>query len=175
MWLLQEKQKDLFEAIVALALNLLFLALIALLLWPLDRLPLALSLAKGSGVLWIAAGVAFVLVLRIQRLFGVNLYDHPDAYVRSNLVVSCFLQAGWAAFAALAVRSFVPGLPAWSVALLYVAGAASCLMAYFVVSSFYQGTVYKLISLPLALAGFLVFSVWPASGRALYGWFFRLF
>jgi len=48
-------------------------------------------------------------------------------------------------------------------------------MAYFVVSSFYQGTVYKLISLPLALAGFLVFSVWPASGRALYGWFFRLF
>ena len=32
-----------------------------------------------------------------------------------------------------------------------------------------------LISLPLALAAFLVFSVWPASGRAIYGWFFRLF
>jgi hypothetical protein len=175
VWLLREEQKDLFEALVALALNLLFLALIALLLWPLDRLQLALGLAKGSGILWIAVCVAFVLVLRIQRLFGVNLYDHPDAYVSSNLVVSCFLQTGWAAFTAQAVRSFVPGLPVWGVVLSYLAGALSCLMAFFVVSSFYQGTVYKLISLPLALTGFLVFSVWPASSRALYGWFFRLF
>ena len=35
-----------------------------------------------------------------------------------------------------------------------------------------QGTLYKLVSLPIALVGFLVFSVWPAGGRWLFGWFF---
>jgi hypothetical protein len=174
-WLLQDEQNDLFEALVALVLNLLLLVLAALLLWPLHRLPLALSLAKGSGMLWIVVCVVVVLVTRIQHLFRVNLYDHANAFVLSNLVVSCFLQAGWAAFAALAVRSVVPGLPVWGVTLLYLAGALSCLIAFFVVSSFFRGTLYKLVSLPLALAAFLVFSVWPASGHALYGWFFQLF
>jgi len=29
--------------------------------------------------------------------------------------------------------------------------------------------------LPLALASFMAFSVWPASGDVLYGWFFARF
>lgn len=174
-WLMQDEQKGLFEILVALALNILFLALVALLLWPLGKPVLAFRLAKGYGILWIAVWIAAALGYRIQKFFRVNLYDHPDAYVNSNLAVSCFLQMGWSAFAALIVHSFVTGAPLWMMAVLYLVGGLSCLIAFFAVSSFYQGHIYKFISLPLALVSFIVFSVWPASGRVLYGWFFNLF
>ncbi len=174
-WLLHEDQKDLFEVLVALALNVLFLGLIALLLWPLGKLMLVLELARGYGILWIVTCGAALLVHRIQGFFRVNIYDHANAFVVSNLAVSCFLQAGWAAFAALSVHRFVPGVPVWGVVILYLVGVVSCLAAFLAVSALYQGHIYKLVSLPLTLVCFLVFSVWPVSGRAVYGWFFRLF
>ena len=160
-WLVHDKQKDLFEVLVALVLNILFLALAALLLWPLGRLGLVPELAKGYGILWMATCIAIVLMSRIHRWLRVNLYDHGNAYIISNLVVSCALQAGWSAFAALTVRSAVAGVPIGSAVLLYLVGTLSCLSTFFVVSAFYQGHLYKLVSLPLALVGFLLFSVWP--------------
>ena len=174
-WLLHENQKDLFEILIALVLSILFLALIALLFWPLSLLRLAWGLARGYGVLWLVIFGTTPLVNRFHHLFRMDLYDRSDSYVISNLVVSCFLQVGWSAFAALTVHGFVEGMPVWVLVVLYLVGVLSCLVAFFAVSSFYQGTIYKFVSLPLALAGFLVFGVWPASGRAIYGWFFRLF
>lgn len=173
-WLVHDDQKDLFTLLLALVLNLLFLGLIALLLWPLGNLTLAFRLAKGYGALWIITSALAVLINQAQRLFRVNIYDHPDAYVNSNLAASCCLQAGWAAFAALAARDSA-GQPIWMLAIVYMVAAVSCLIAFLVVSSFYQGEIYKLISLPLALASLLVFCLWPASGHALYGWLFQLF
>jgi hypothetical protein len=162
-WLLHEDRKDLFEVLFALVLNILFLALISLLLWPLSLLRLAWDLAKDYGVLWIVIVVTTALVNRLQRLFRTNLYDRSNAYVISNLAVSCLLQVGWSAFAALTVHRFVDGVPVWTAIALYLVGALSCLITFFAVSSLYQGTIYKLVSLPLALVSFLVFSVWPAS------------
>jgi hypothetical protein len=174
-WLMHDDQKELFEVLVAGALNLVFLALIVSLLWSLGSPLLAFRLAKGYGVLWGLTGAAALLGNRIQELFGVSLYDRSNAYVISNLAVSCVLQTCWSAFAALAVRSFVPGAPVWIVVILYLVGVLSCLVAFFAVSSFYQGHIYKVVSLPLALIGFVVFSVWAAAGRAMFGWFFELF
>ncbi|HEX7182528.1 MAG TPA: hypothetical protein VF756_11845 [Thermoanaerobaculia bacterium] len=173
--LLHDDQKDLFEILFAQVLGLVFLALIALLLWPLDRLGMVLGLAKGYVVLWLVLVVATLLLKRIHRWLRVDLYHHANAFVGSNLAVSCFLQAGWSAFAALAVHRFATGVPVWGAVILYLVGALSCLMAFYAVSSFYQGAIYKLVSLPVALVCFVVFSVWPASGRSVYGWFFGLF
>src|SRR5919109_478914 len=174
-WLMHDDQKELFEVLVALALNVVFLALIALLLWPLGKVVLAFGLAKGYGILWIVAFLTIVLLNRLHRFFRVDMYTHADAYVLSNLAVSCFLQAGWSAYAALSVQSLVVSTPVWIVVILYLVGVLSCLIAFFAVSSFYQGHIYKMVSLPLALVSFIVFSVWPASGRVIYGWFFDLF
>jgi hypothetical protein len=174
-WLLHDDRKELVEILVAGALNVLFLALIALLLWPLDKLPLALRMAQGYGVLWIVAGVTIVLLYGTHRLFRVDLYTRANAYVLSNVAASCLLQAGWAAFAAGAVRSFAAGASLWIAISLYLVGLVSCLIAFFAVSSFYQGHIYKLVSLPVTAASFIVFSVWPASGSMMYGWFFDLF
>jgi hypothetical protein len=172
---MHDDQKELFEVLVAGALNVIFLALIALLLWPLGQPTLALRLAKGYGILWIVTFVTIVLLHRTHRLFRVDMYTHADAFVLSNLAVSCFLQAGWSAFAALTVQSSVVSAPVWIAVILYLVGALSCLIAFFAVSSFYQGHIYKMVSLPLALVTFIVFSVWPAAGRVIYGWFFDLF
>ncbi|MGB8510773.1 MAG: hypothetical protein WCD76_20545 [Pyrinomonadaceae bacterium] len=174
-WLMHDEQKDLFEILVASTLNIVFLVLIALLLWPVAKPVLALRLAGGYAILWIATAIIAALVNRLQSFFRLDIYTHVDAYVISNLVVSCFLQAGWSAFAALSVRDFVAGTTLWLTVLLYLVGVLSCLIAYFAVSSFFQGHIYKIISLPLGLLGFIVFSVWPAIGRAIYGWFFDFF
>ena len=174
-WLLHEDRKELFEIVVAGGLNIIFLALVSLLLWGMGSPLPALRLAGGYGVLWIATFSTGALVNRAQRLFKVNIYDHPDAYVNSNLAASCFLQAGWSAFAALSVHGFVAGAPVWLALTLHVVGFLSCLVAFFAVSSCFQGHVYKMISLPFALIGFAVFSAWPASARALFGRLFDLF
>jgi hypothetical protein len=174
-WLMHEDQKELFEIFFAGSLNIIFLVLITLLLWALGSPLLALRLAKGYAVLWIVIFLTGGVVVRVQEFFRVNIYDHADAFVNSNLAASCFLQAGWSAFAALAVHGFVAGAPAWLALTLHVAGFLSCLVAFFAVSSFYQGHIYKLLSLPLALIGFVVFSAWTPGARALFGWFFDLF
>ena len=43
-WLLHENQKELFDYLFAIVLNIIFLALTALLLWPLGRTTIALHL-----------------------------------------------------------------------------------------------------------------------------------
>lgn len=159
-WLMHQDQKELFEILVASALNVVFLALIVLLLWPLGRPLLAFRLAKGYVVLWALTCVAAVLGNRIQELFRVNIYDRANVYVISNLAVSCLLQAGWSAFAAMTVHNFLPGASRWVVVIVYLVGFLSCLIAFFAVSSFYQGQIYKLVSLPLGLISFIMFSVW---------------
>jgi hypothetical protein len=91
------------------------------------------------------------------------------------LVVSVFLQAGWSAFAALTVHSFVVGTPAWVVLILYLVGLLSSYVASAVVCALFVGNIYRLVNLPLGVMSFILFSVWPAAGRAIYGWFFDLF
>lgn len=174
-WLTHDDQKQLFDAIIAGTLNMVFLALIALLLWPLGRPLLAWRLAKGYVIFWIVVCVIAGLVRLLQGLLRVNLYDHANAYVVSNLVACCLLQAGWSAFAALAVQGLTGGASNWMTLVLYFTGGASCLIAFSIVTAFYQGQIYKLFSLPLALITFIVFSVWPAVGRVVFGWFFDLF
>jgi hypothetical protein len=82
---------------------------------------------------------------------------------------------GWAAFIALTLHSFADDATGWRIVVLYLTGTVSCIIAFYVVSSFYQGHFYRFVSFPLALVSFLVFSVWPVTGRLLYGWFFDLF
>ncbi len=41
---------------------------------------MAFGLAKGYAVLWLVTTVTAALGYRVQRLFRVNLYDHPDAF-----------------------------------------------------------------------------------------------
>ena len=174
-WLLQEEQKELFDFLFAYVLNVIFLALAALLLWPLGKAPLALSLVKAYWLFWNLMVVSAGVLLLFQRIFRLDLYSHSDAYVISGLAVSCFLQAGWSAFAALLVRDFAADAPGWVVVAVYAVGVLSWYVAGVIVGAFYMGGLDRLVNQALAVLSFVVFSLWPAAARALYGWFFDLF
>lgn len=162
-WLTHDDQKDLFEVLFAVTLNVIFVAVITLLLWALGPRSLAFALAKGYGLLWIGIFMSAAVMSFAHRLLRVNIYDHANVYVISNLAVSCLLQAGWSIFAATSVHRFLPGESIWVVVALFSVGALSCVTAFFAVSSFFQGHIYKLVSLPLALVIFIIFSVWLVS------------
>lgn len=174
-WLLHEDRKELFDYLFAVALNAAFLALAALLLWPLGEAAAVLALAKGFWGFWTAMILTSSLLALSHRLFRVGLDSHPDAYVVSGLAVSGVVQAGWSAFAALAVRGSAADAPVWLAALLYFVGLVSCWVAFNVVAAYYAGSIYRTANLFVAASGFALFSAWPAAGRALYGWFFDFY
>ena len=174
-WLLHEDQKELFDYLFAIALNIVFLALTALLLWPLSRTIMAFRLAKGYWTFWAILIITVSLLALVQRIFRMDLYSHSNAYVISGLAVSGFLQAGWSAFAVLVVQNSVAVAPIWMMIILYAAGGISTYIACVIVGAFFTGTLYRLFTLALGIVSFMVFTVWPAAGNAIYGWFFELF
>ena len=173
--LFHEDQKELFDYLFAIVLNVVFLALIALVLWPMGKTTIAFRFAKGYWIFWTALIVTASVMVLVQRIFRMDLYSHYDAYVISGLAVGGFVQVGWSAFAAPVIQSAVPQTPAWVMIILYAVGVLSCYVAFVIVSAFYMGAIYKMVNLLLAIFSFIVFSVWPSAGFAIYGWFFELF
>jgi hypothetical protein len=57
-WLLHEDQKELFDYLFAIVLNIAFLVLTALLLWSMGRATMVLSLAKAYWIFWTAVTLA---------------------------------------------------------------------------------------------------------------------
>lgn len=174
-WLLHEDQKELFDYLFAIVLNAVFLALIALLLWPLGRAALAWRLTKAYWIFWAAVIVVSSLLALAQRIFKMDLYSRSDAYIITGLVVSAFLQAGWSAYAAPIIGASVADASVVVTIILYIAGGVSAYVAAVIVGAFYMGGLYRLVNTALALVSFAVFSVWPAAGIAIYGWFFNIF
>ena len=161
--------------LIAAILNLIFLALTALVLWPLGKITLALSLAKGYVIFWSIAFLTALVVDRLQRSFRIEIDTHFDAYVISNLAHSVIMLLGWSAFATLAVGRFALDAPVWLAVILYFFGLVSSHTSYNILRAFYPGYVYTLVSLSAALGSYVVFAVWPAAARFLFGWFFDLY
>ena len=174
-WLLHEDQKEFFDYLFALVLNTVFLALIALLLWPMGRAIFALKLAKGFWIFWTAVILTSCVLVVVQRLFRLTLDSHYDAYVISGLVVGGFLQGGWSGFVTPLLHDFVADASIWITIVLYIVGLLSCYVACVIVAAFYMGSIYRFVNLILAIVSFIVFSLWPTAATVLYGWFFNLF
>jgi hypothetical protein len=164
-----------WQVIAAVVLCLLLPAAAALALWPAGMAGVGLRLLKGFVVFWLVVFVVYVAAAWAQRRLRVDLYSHPDAFVVSNLLVSGVLMAGWAAFAALVAREAAAAAGVWVACALYLTGLLSGIVACQVLGSFYSGHVYKFACLLVACAGFVLFAVWPAAGRAAFGRLFGLF
>jgi hypothetical protein len=173
-WLLHEDQKELFDYLFALVLNIFFLALTMLVLWPLGMAKFALHLAKGYWVFWTIVIMTSVVMVLVQRLFRMDLYSRFNAYVISALVLSGILLTGWSAFVALAVRDSITYVSVLTAVVLILAGLVSSYVATVIVGTYYTGALYRMVNLCLAVLSFIVFTIWPAAGAAIYGWFFDL-
>lgn len=119
------------------------------------------------------ASIAAFIADRAQRRINIDI--RFDAYVISNLCHNVVLLAGWSAFAAPTVCSFIVAAPAWIAVILHLVGFLSSYGAFIIISSVYRGHIYRVVNLPLALTSSLAFAVWPAGGRVIYGWFFDLY
>ena len=173
--LTEEHQKTLWEVIAAGLFLVVFLVVTALALWPLDKVGLVLQLAKGYALFWLVLSFTSWVLGLFQRILRVESDPPSNAYVVTNLALSAFVQMGWSAFAALAVTGIAPSSSMWVALGLHLAGFLSSLVASVMVGVFYQGTLYKFVNGPLALLSYILFAVWPAAARTIYGWFFGLF
>lgn len=168
-----QAQEDASNLLIIAGVNLAFLLVSTLLLWLVEHGALAWQLAKGYALLWLLLLVVAPLLNFLQRMFRLNLYDNAKVFVASNLLVSAVLVLGWTAFAAWAVQS--AGATGWVVGLLYVIGFLASYIGEQVVGAIFNGTIYQLANLALALVGFIIFAIWPVLGRTLFGWFFKFF
>ena len=173
--LLDRASAEAWQVIVAVLLCLLLPALAALALWPVGMAGVGLRLLKGFVLFWLVVLVVYALAAWVQRRLRVDLYSHPDAFVVSNLLISAMLMLGGTAFAALVAHDAAATAGLWVACALYLTGLLSGVVACQVLGSFYGGQVYKLTCLAVACAGFVLFAVWPAAGRAAFGWLFGLF
>jgi hypothetical protein len=104
-----------------------------------------------------------------------DLYSHANAYVITGLVSGGFLQVGWSAVVAPIIYDSLSGASVWVAIVLFAIGLVSCWVAAVIVAAFYRGSLYRMVNLALALASFVLFSVWPKAGSAIYGWLFERF
>lgn len=172
-WLLHDEQKEFFDYLFALVMNIVFVAVIVLLLWPLGRVHIAVRLAKGYWMFWTVLIVTSAVLVQVQRYFRINLYDRYNAYVISGLALGGIVQIGWSAFAAPVIGSFAANASIWVAIVLYGVGLVSAYVASVIVGSYYTGGLYRMVNPVLAIVSFIVFSVWPTAGLTIYGWVFR--
>ncbi len=174
-WLLREENKEAFDSLFAGLLAFAFFGLAALALWPLGAAWAVWRLFKGYWVLCVVLPATALLLFLFRRLFRIDFDENFNAYVVSALVASGFAQAGYSAFAALAAREFAAAA-SWPIAAAFcVVGFLSCYVSSAVVAVYYSGQMYRYVNIPLALAAFVLFTLWPAAARFVYGWFFDLF
>lgn len=174
-WLLHEDQKEFFDYVFALILNIAFVGVGLLVLWPFGYSYMAWRMAKGYWIFWTVLIVTSALMALAQRIFRMDLYERFDAYVISGLVVSGVIQLGWSAFVAPIVRASVADTSVWVAIVLYAVGVISCYVAAVIVGVYYMGGLYRMVNSALAILSFILFSIWPRAGLAAYGWFFDLF
>lgn len=153
------QRETLVDFLIALALNLIFLIVSALVLWPWGRAMLAFRLTKGFAIFWVISLITAVALSRIQRFLRVDADRHIDAYVISNLMHGVLLLTGWSAFAALSVAGLRGGTGIWADAIVWGVGLVSSLVAVVVVTFFHRGSVYRIINVAVALLSFLAFAL----------------
>jgi hypothetical protein len=168
-----EAEETASKLLITVGINLAFLTIAGLVLWLVGHGALAWQVAKGYALLWVLLLVISPILNFVQRMFRLNMYDNGNVFVASNLLVSGVLVLGWSAFAALAVQG--AGASGWIVGWLYVVGFLASYVGEQVVTTIFNGTIYQLANLVLALLGFIVFALWPALAGQLFGWFFNLF
>lgn len=166
--------EELLDFSIIAGINLLFLGLIALALWPLGWLALVGQLAWGFLGLWILLFLSATLLGWVERWLRINMYDRYNLYFLLNLLTSLWLILGWSSIAAQLVSHAAATESGWRVAILMGVGLLSSYVGSLVVTLIFRGTLYQLASMPAALLGYILFSLWPASGQFMYGWFFDL-
>jgi hypothetical protein len=116
-----------------------------------------------------------VLSIIAHAVFRIEIDPPSSACVIVNLTASVLLQAGWAAFVALAARSHATGATWVTAIVVCFLGLVASWLGTVVTGAFFQGSVYKSASALVSFVGFGIFAFWPGAARLLFGWLFVWF
>lgn len=168
---LAAEQRELAEQVRwNLIWNLLILAVLAVLFLPLRRWGLLWEITRGYGYLWGGLMIGAGLMYRLQRLLRIEDDPPTDAYLLTGASVGVVLLTAWGGYSALVIRESAAGAPWWAAAILWFGGVLAAHGAFSVVSAIYQGSFYRYVNAPVALAAYALFAAWPQAARALFGW-----
>lgn len=167
--------ESLVDFLIPVALNVIFIVIVALLLWPMGKLAVAVRLMKAYVIFWGITVFSVVVLYQVQRMLRVSAERNFAAFLISNLLLGLTLLAGWSAFSSGVVNEAVADAGVGVTIVLWVVGLVSGIAAHVVVTTFHNGTIYTLSNLIVVVVGFVVFGVWPAVARVTYGRFFNLF
>jgi len=159
---------------IGIGLAVVWFGLGALILWPFGKAALCGHLGKGYPLYVVALMLAMLVSIIVQKVFRLESDPPRDPFVTANIVISAFVQAGWAAFVALAVRSFTPEASLFAMSALHLVGFIGSYITTATTGAFFQGSVYKTIDTLVAAVAYILFAFWPGAAHAIYGWFFAL-
>jgi hypothetical protein len=157
---------------IGVGLALVWFGLSALMLWPFGKAALSLHVLEGYPLYVAAVIAATVACMALHKIFRMESDPPRDPFTVTNLLVSAFVQTGWAAFVALTVRSFAPDTTTFATVVLHFIGFVASYVATATTSAFFQGSVYQNACVGISAVAYILFALWPALARAAYGWFF---
>lgn len=162
------------DLLVAVALQVAFVLLSALVLWPFGKAVLAWQVAKGFSLFFLVVVAVVLLAALLQKLFRIEDDPPSSPFVISNLLLSACVQVGWSAFAALAIAGQAAGATMFALIVLHLVGFLSTMIAKTTTDVFFKGNLYAAVNALLTMIAYIVFAIWPVAARAAYGWFFAL-
>ena len=163
------------DFVIPIVINLVFLIIVTLILWPMGKIQLSFQLGKGFIVFWLITLVSIVVVAAIQRRLRMSIYEHFTAFVISNLIHGLILLSCLAAFVSIAIHNATESGAFVVTVLLWIVGVLSCAVAHLILTTFHKGTIYALSNFVVTIVSFAVFGIWPALAQKTYGWLFDLF
>jgi hypothetical protein len=158
------------KMLIIVVINIVYLLLTGLVLWLFGAGSRTLALAAGFGLLWLALLMFSAAGVTIERVLRFNLNDRFVGFVAVNMLTSVPLVLLWAMFLGEWARAGAAA--GFSAILLYLVGFVGSYIGYTVVTSLHTGTLYRMVCLPAAVIGFIVFALVPAPGQSVFGWLF---
>jgi hypothetical protein len=154
--------KDELENISILAgVTLAFLVFSSLLTLIIGRFEFTWGLTKGFAVLWLALFIVHGVQNFLLRLIRSNMYDKSGIFVGSNLLFSSLFCLIWVSLTVLQVQLNRSDLGWFALVLLYGLGLLSSYVGFGVVTTFYTGTLYRMVGLVLTVLAYVLLCIRP--------------
>lgn len=145
----------------AIGLNLFFLLIISIVLWLTNNSFLIAKYVYAYGILWISLFV-LMSILAILGRFNFDEESSFSKYVIFNTIVSSTLLISWSIFNVFYINIACEDQKTIIDFVLYFIGILATYSSYALVSTFYNGRIYKKFGFPVSILSYLILIFIPS-------------
>lgn len=145
------------RGVIIVGINILFVAIAAWVCWLMGHVAFIGPLVLGFVGLWAAMIVITTLlavIARYNRQF--NMYDRAALYLGANIITSAVPLLAFVAYIVMQAHQAVLGAGWIERLALYGVGFLASYIAHAIVTVFFNGQLYAIINLFIALIGYLL-------------------